>query len=120
MSEHDQYWRNRKNGRRGQGNRHNHKYYAKGESIKYRKWDTPDIESEYANAEGSHGIINTKGQLVKLNRKQYRLRSPSRMASKKGYKSHKINTPKYVSDIDPAMSNHARHLERRKLKQLQA
>lgn len=111
MSEHSQYWRNRKAGKRGQSSRRGIKYYAKGEKLKHTKWDGTEVD--YPNDEGSHGIINTKGQLVKLNRKQYRQRSPFR-ATAKGYKGHTVNPPKYEDDISPNLTNHERHLQRRK------
>jgi len=77
-----QYWKNRKEGKRGQGERNEQTFYAKGDDIKYLTREGK--EELYPNATGSH-MIKKDGRLQMVNRKEARSKSRSHPATKKNY-----------------------------------
>lgn len=76
------YWKNRKAGKRGQGEAPAPKRYAKGDKIKYTTRE--GIEAEYPNAQGQN-MARVDGRLSMVNRKEARRKTRSHPATKKNF-----------------------------------
>lgn len=137
MSSKTLYWKNRKAGKRGQGDTPSGKLYKKGEKVEYV--DRKGKKKEYPNAVGQH-LVRVAGRgLQYLSRKESRRRAVDRDYTRSNYDyittkrtdqdgnpdhfpGHKPNPekkketgPKYP----PKLTNHVRHRERQITRELE-
>lgn len=114
------YAKNRKAGKRGQGEI-DVKIIPKGETPKYI--DRNGVEKELANALGQHRAFSSRGGIIALNRKEYRRRTKDRTYTSPNYKTrmeqkdsngkkinspHKVNKPDFAPTYAPNLTNNQR------------
>lgn len=103
------YWKNRRQNKRGQGEKPEGKFYPKGQ------------EAEYPNALGSHMIKVGKSfnQASRIEARKFE-HTKIRMASHKNYTHqhdkngfrHVVNEPDSKPSYPPSLTNHLRHRQR--------
>lgn len=113
------YWKNRKDHKRGQGEKPKGKLYPKGESIKHI--NSEGQEAEYPNATGSH-MIKVGRNFNNVNRVEARKfeYTKDRTASHKNYVHqrekngfrHVVNESEFKPAYPPSLTNHLRHRQR--------
>ena len=88
-----QYWKNRTLGKRGQGEKDNPIFHAKGDEVKYitREGKT----SLYANNTGENMQRSKSGKLIMVNRKDARKKNRSHPATKKNFEYQQIKNKFY-------------------------
>lgn len=100
----DEYWKNRKNGDRGQESVKD-RFYPKGEP--YLIEDKQGIRINI-NKEGSHRSFTPGGKMMVFNRSESRTRVVDRSYSKKGFRGHINNYVRPDPLYPPTLTNHDR------------